>query len=147
MGNQTEIRIVRYQVDGEKSCDNVGNLAVYTWFGDDDMVVFSGTRNQDRVSTADAAINVVAAICEVEQVVPEKIKFFDLRTRRGYQNFKSGEYQFVKILTETDKATGHVYLTGFEGYVPSKEMLQAFQPFLFKMRPPVQGSQTERRAD
>jgi len=141
MSNRTEISVVRYLVDGKKSTDNVGNLALYARFDDNRRIVFAGIRSEDRVSTKQAALDIVADICEVEDVDPDGIEFYDLRTCCGYQHLEPGKYEFMKLEIKIDPITKIVSLQGFTEYVPSNAMERTFRHLV------TPGKKTARKPD
>ena len=137
-----EVRIVEYfPTEDRRSLANQGNLALYAVFGKG--IVYSGTRNKDRVSTLSAALHIVDAICEAEGILPEDFAFFDLLTCRGYQELQSGAFRFVRLqlgvtdLEETSSSEGdcvtrkRVTLEAISECIPSNQMKRTFKSCIF----------------
>lgn len=72
------------------------NRVVYVIIGD--CCYFSGIERRLRTSTVNAAESIVKAISEQEEVAIERLRWFDLQTRRGYQWYAPGKYELQELL-------------------------------------------------
>ena len=72
------------------------NRVVYAIVGD--CCYFSGIEKKFRTSTINAADSVITAICKQEGILPDRLRWFDLQTHRGYDSKQPGEFELDELV-------------------------------------------------